>query len=265
MNVESSATRADVAPADERQSVARLGIRDIRHAAVIKHRGGGEQRTVAHFDLSIGQPQPMPQDPMAQLIEILNLYGREVSVRAFHDILFQINNRLGAQSSHVVMRFPFFVTKQAPVSGALSLLDYDVSFIGQFDRDGLGVSIRVAVPVTCVCPRSRSVADYGAHFQRSLVTVSVHILGLLWIEELIETVEQTASCDLYGIIKRNDEKHLTEQAYDNPRRLEQLLRGLAGELQNDRRIAGYRVEAEYFQSQHNHSTYAMIEHDYHGR
>lgn len=244
----------------ERQTVDRLGVRDIRHVALIKNRGGGEQSTLAQFDISIGRPQSLPQDAAAALIDILHSYGQALSVRDFHDMLFRINAEFGAQSSRVVMHFPYFVTKPAQASEVGSRLDYDVSFIGRLDDDGLSVSIRVAVPLTRGQPRSQSAGD-GTTFQHSLLTVTARIRGLLWIEELIEAVEQTTTRDYDGILDSADGKDWTGQAGANPRPTALLLRPVAERLRDDRRIAGYRLELENLQSGHKYASYAVIEHD----
>jgi GTP cyclohydrolase I len=159
------------------------------------------------------------------------------------------------------MSFPYFVNKQAPVSGVESLLDYEVSLIGEI-RDAKPVMyIKVIVPTTSLCPCSKSISDRGAHNQRSHVTLTVRTCNFIWIEELIEIVEKQASCELYGLLKRPDEKHVTERAYDNPKFVEDMVRDVAAQLNADARICAYTVEAENFESIHNHSAYALIEHD----
>jgi GTP cyclohydrolase I len=159
------------------------------------------------------------------------------------------------------MNFPYFVNKQAPVTGVQSLLDYDVTFIGEI-RDGKPTMyIKVIVPVTSLCPCSKEISDYGAHNQRSHVTVQVRTKGFIWIEELIDLVEGQASCELYGLLKRPDEKYVTEMAYDNPKFVEDMVRDVATQLNEDDRISSYVVESENFESIHNHSAYALIERD----
>jgi GTP cyclohydrolase I len=159
------------------------------------------------------------------------------------------------------MRFPFFVNKKAPVTGVASLLDYDVTLIGEIRNGRSQLSVRVVVPVTSLCPCSKKIADYGAHNQRSHVTVEIRTRGFLWIEEIIDLVENEASCELYGLLKRPDEKYVTERAYDNPKFVEDTVRDIAGRLNADERVAAYVVESENFESIHNHSAYAMIQRD----
>jgi Uncharacterized conserved protein len=158
------------------------------------------------------------------------------------------------------MTFPYFMEKAAPVSGVKSLLDYEVAFVGRRVAGRDEISLRVVVPVTSLCPCSKNISEYGAHNQRSHVTVEAELADFLWIEELIETIESVASCELYGLLKRPDEKYVTERAYDNPKFVEDIVRDVAVKLNADQRIVAYRVESENFESIHNHSAYAMIEH-----
>jgi GTP cyclohydrolase I len=147
------------------------------------------------------------------------------------------------------------------VSGVESLMDYDVCFIGDLMDGKPRMTIKVVVPVTSLCPCSKEISDYGAHNQRSHVTVAVRTRGFVWLEDIIEMVEQEASCELYGLLKRPDEKYVTERAYNNPKFVEDMVRDVAVRLNQDERIAAYVVESENFESIHNHSAYAMIQHD----
>jgi GTP cyclohydrolase I len=157
------------------------------------------------------------------------------------------------------MRFPYFVNKKAPVSGVESLLDYEVTFIGEVRHGTYRFQMKVLVPVTSLCPCSKNISDYGAHNQRSHVTVTVETRDFVWIEDVIQTVEAQASCELYGLLKRPDEKYVTERAYENPKFVEDMVRDVAAALKADHRIGRYVVESENFESIHNHSAYALIE------
>ena len=157
------------------------------------------------------------------------------------------------------MNFPYFINKSAPVSGVQSLMDYDVSFIGEIHNGVNQMTIKVVVPVTSLCPCSKKISDYGAHNQRSHVSITAEVKEFIWVEELIEIVESEASCELYGLLKRPDEKNVTERAYDNPKFVEDAVRDVAARLNADDRIAAYIVESENFESIHNHSAYALIE------
>jgi GTP cyclohydrolase I len=159
------------------------------------------------------------------------------------------------------MSFPYFVNKAAPVSGVQSLLDYDVTFIGEIERGSYRFTMRVVVPVTSLCPCSKGISDYGAHNQRSHVTVTARTRGFVWIEDVVRICEEQASCELYGLLKRPDEKYVTEKAYDNPKFVEDVVRDVATVLNGDPRIVAYVVESENFESIHNHSAYALIEKD----
>jgi GTP cyclohydrolase IB len=245
---------------DTRQiPINKVGVKDILHPAVVKDRSGGEQHTVGRLNLYVRLPQHFKGTHMSRFIEILNQYEREISVRSFHEMLYEIRERLNAETCHVVMNFPYFMEKTAPVSGVKSLMDYKVGFIGELDRDRLQISIKVEVSATSLCPCSKEISDYGAHNQRSLITVTARLRDFIWIEELIEIIEQEASCDLYGILKRPDEKFVTERAYDNPKFVEDIVRDVAGRLNDEPRISAYVVESENFESIHNHSAYAMVE------
>jgi GTP cyclohydrolase I len=156
------------------------------------------------------------------------------------------------------MNFPYFVNKEAPISKVRSLMDYDVTFIGEITGDVTAMTVKVIVPVTSLCPCSKNISDYGAHNQRSHVTLTVRVDSFIWIEDLIDLVEKQASCEIYGLLKRPDEKYVTERAYDNPKFVEDMVRDIAAKLNEDKRINAYIVESENFESIHNHSAYALI-------
>lgn len=241
--------------------INKVGIKDIRHPVRIKERAGGEQHTVANFNMYVDLPHNFKGTHMSRFVEILNNHEREISVKSFRDIMTELTERLDAESGHIEMTFPYFINKTAPVSGVQSLMDYTASLIGE-RRDGESIIwAKVVVPVTSLCPCSKKISDYGAHNQRSHVTICVKVDGFVWLEELIELAEEEASCELFGILKRPDEKWVTERAYDNPKFVEDLVRDIAVRLNADSRIRAYTVESENFESIHNHSAYALIERD----
>ena len=245
---------------DHRQiAIDRVGIKDIRHPVVVKDRSGREQHTVATFNMYVGLPHNFKGTHMSRFVEILNRHEYEISVETFERMIEETTEVLEAETSHVEMTFPYFIEKAAPVSGVKSLLDYEVSFIGRRIDGKSVVSLRIVVPVTSLCPCSKDISDYGAHNQRSHVTVEATIADFIWIEELIETIEGVASCELYGLLKRPDEKYVTERAYDNPKFVEDIVRDVAVKLNADDRISAYQIESENFESIHNHSAYAMIQ------
>jgi len=198
---------------------------------------------------------------MSRFVEILNMNEREISVENFETILRQMVKRLEAKSGHIEMIFPYFVNKAAPISGVQSLLDYEVTFIGEINDGKYDIAVKVLVPVTSLCPCSKNISNYGAHNQRSHVTVTACINDFIWVEDLIRLIEDQASSELYGLLKRPDEKFVTERAYDNPKFVEDMVRDVAAKLNDEPRIDAYVVESENFESIHNHSAYALIERD----
>jgi len=248
--------------ADTRQiAIDKVGIKDVRHPVRVRDRSGHNQHTIATFNMYVELPHNFKGTHMSRFMEILNTHDREISIDSFKEMLTETAQRLEAEAGHIDMRFPFFVNKRAPVTGVKSLMDYEVTFIGEF-RDGKpDLAVKVQVPVTSLCPCSKSISDYGAHNQRSHVTMEVHTNDRVWIEDLIDIAEREASCELYGLLKRADEKAITERAYDNPKFVEDLVRDVAAALNADPRIDCYIVEAENFESIHNHSAYALIRKD----
>ena len=241
--------------------IEKVGIKDIRHPIVVGDRSGGEQHTVARFNMYVNLPDNFKGTHMSRFVEILNQHEYEITVKSFKGMIQEMTQLLDAESGHIEMTFPYFVNKAAPISGVESLMDYEVSFIGQIHGDKPTTIVKVVVPVTSLCPCSKNISDYGAHNQRSHITVSVRTREFIWIEEIIETVEKVASCELYGLLKRPDEKYVTERAYDNPKFVEDIVRDVAVEFNKDERIAAYTVESENFESIHNHSAYAMLQRD----
>jgi GTP cyclohydrolase I len=245
-------------PDTRRLAIDRVGIKSIRHPAKIKERNGGVQHTVAHFNMYVGLPHHFKGTHMSRFVEILNAHEREISPDTFRLMLREMVKKLEAVSGHIEMSFPYFVSKKAPVSGVASLMDYEVTFLGDI-VDGKEVfTLKVLVPVTSLCPCSKKISERGAHNQRSHVTIAARINTFVWIEELIDLAENEASCQLYGLLKRPDEKFVTENAYDNPKFVEDMVRDIAARLNSDTRVTGYVVESENFESIHNHSAYAMI-------
>lgn len=263
MSQENKAVMEDVQNSkDTRQiPINKVGIKDIRHPVRVADRTGGEQHTIANFNMYVNLPHNFKGTHMSRFVEILNNHEREISVKSFKDMMEEMTERLEAESGHIEMSFPYFVNKKAPVSGVMSLMDYDVTFIGDIIDGDNQLTLKVLVPVTSLCPCSKKISDYGAHNQRSHVTVTAKIKEFVWIEEIIDLVEQEASCELYGLLKRPDEKAITERAYDNPKFVEDMVRDVAARLNADDRIVSYIAESENFESIHNHSAYALIERD----
>ena len=249
------------AHADTRRlPIHRVGIKDIRHPVRLKDRAAGEQHTIATFNMYVSLPHNFKGTHMSRFVEILHA-EREISVESFRSMLRTMTERLEADTGHIEMSFPFFVMKKAPISGVESLMDYRAGLIGEHRHGRTEMWLRVEVPVTSLCPCSKKIADYGAHNQRSRITIAARLRSHMWIEELINVAESEASCELYGILKRPDEKYVTERAYDNPKFVEDMVRDVAMRLNRDERVAAYVVESENFESIHNHSAYARIERD----
>ncbi len=242
-------------------AIDRVGIKGIRHPVRVADKSGGVQHTVATFNMYVHLPHNFKGTHMSRFVEILHGQEREISVESFESMLRRMVRRLEAEAGHIEMSFPYFINKSAPVSGVQSLMDYDVTFTGEIQRDEYRFTMKVVVPVTSLCPCSKKISDYGAHNQRSHVTVTARTKGFVWIEELVRIVEDQASCELYGLLKRPDEKYVTEKAYNNPKFVEDMVRDVAGVLNRDPRILAYVVESENFESIHNHSAYALIERD----
>jgi GTP cyclohydrolase IB len=254
--VEDVQSRADT----RRIPINRVGIKDIAHPVRVKDRSEGEQHTIATFNMYVNLPHNFKGTHMSRFVEILH-GEREISVESFRAMLEKMTQRLEADAGHIEMTFPFFVMKKAPVSGVQSLMDYKASLIGEQKNGKAETWVKVVVPVTSLCPCSKKISDYGAHNQRSHVTIKAKLRKHIWIEELIDVAESEASCELFGILKRPDEKYVTERAYDNPKFVEDLVRDVAKRMNDDERVASYVVEAENFESIHNHSAYALIERD----
>lgn len=255
--IEDVQSRADVRAI----AIDKVGIKNIRHPVRVRDRSEGHQHTIANFNMYVHLPHNFKGTHMSRFVEILNAHTREISVESFKDILLEMRTRLDAESAHLEMSFPYFVMKKAPVTGVESLMDYDVAFFGESTGDHYEQTIKVLVPVTSLCPCSKSISQYGAHNQRSHVTVQVKANQWIWVEELIDLVEGQASSQLYGLLKRPDEKYVTEYAYDHPKFVEDMVRDVAAQLKADDRVDWFIVESENFESIHNHSAYALIEMD----
>ena len=242
-------------------AIDQVGIKAIRHPVRIMERAGGVQHTVANFNMYVGLPHQFKGTHMSRFVEILSAQERELTVDSFKAMLKEMVKRLEAEEGRIEMTFPYFIEKAAPVSGVKSLMDYEVTFVGEILKGVQTFRMKVLVPVTSLCPCSKKISAYGAHNQRSHVTVTAKTGDFVWIEEIVDLVEKQASSELYGLLKRPDEKHVTERAYDNPKFVEDMVRDVAAVLNLDDRIQAYVVESENFESIHNHSAYALIERD----
>jgi GTP cyclohydrolase IB len=235
-----------------------VGVKGLRYPVRIQA-GEGALSTVATWCLTVALKASEKGTHMSRFVELLEAQSEPLSARRFTRLVGEMLERLHAASGTIEMRFPYFVRKAAPVSGVPSMLDYEVCWRGSISERGTcSFWMSVAVPATSLCPCSKEISEYGAHNQRSSIQVCAELLDDVAIDELIRVAEEAASCELYGLLKRPDEKYVTERAYDNPRFVEDLVREIALALDRDGRIGRYIVEAENFESIHNHSAFARI-------
>ena len=235
-----------------------VGVKGVRYPVTLLT-DGGTVATIATLSMTVGLSAIAKGTHMSRFIELLEMQGEPLSQSRFRTMVVDMIERLDARSGAIEMRFPYFVRKAAPVSGVQSRLDYDVRWRGSMADHGVyKFRLQVAVPVTSLCPCSKQISDYGAHNQRSHITIDAEIAGEMAVEELIAIAERSASCEVYGLLKRPDEKYVTEKAYDNPKFVEDLVRDVAVALSRDRRVSSYEVDAENFESVHNHSAFARI-------
>jgi GTP cyclohydrolase I len=242
-------------------AIDKVGIKSIRYPVTIAGPNGLNQATVAEFDMFVALPKHLKGTHMSRFVEALEDLTDPMSVEGFRTLHSRVLERLDAQAGYLAMRFTYFLRKRAPVSGVPSVLDYDVTFTDEVTHSGNRITrTRIVVPVTSLCPCSKEISAYGAHNQRSHITVTLHLRETVAaLESFIRLVEEEASCEIYGLLKRPDEKYVTERAYDNPKFVEDLVRDVARRLEREPNVAAYAVEAENFESIHNHSAYALIE------
>lgn len=245
---------------DERQlPIDRVGVRGLSFPVQIREKGGGFQHTVATVSLAVDLPHHHKGTHMSRFLEALNSHGRELDLRSMAALPRELLERLQARRAHVEFRFPFFIEKQAPVTRSPGLMDYHVSFEIDATAGEQDFVVKVEVPVTTACPCSKAISERGAHNQRGVVRLAVRFEDPIWVEDLIRAVEDSASCELYSVLKRPDEKAVTERAYDNPAFVEDVVRSVAARLSLSPEVTWLRVEAENFESIHNHQAYAVIE------
>jgi len=247
-------------PDNRNLAIDRVGVKALRYPLSIKDRDGHVQNTVATLALAVDLPKEYKGTHMSRFVEALNSAHSPLEVSTIVGLPQSLLERLPSQRAHVDLKFPFFRSKPAPVTEKEGLLDYEVRFDVETTRDGdTDLTVTVYVPVTTLCPCSKAISQYGAHNQRGTVTFAVKMDSPIWIEDLIELVETSASAQLYSLLKREDEKFVTEHAYENPVFVEDLVRNVATKANEHPNITWYRVEAENYESIHNHNAYAVIE------
>ena len=245
-------------PDHRKIDIDRVGIKDLSYPITVLDKRNKIQHTVGSINMYVSLPHRFRGTHMSRFVEILNEYHNGLHIDAVGEILQKMKEKLHAEEAHMEVSFPYFIEKSAPVSGAKSLMEYKCKYIGTL-KDQADFILSVAVPVTTLCPCSKELSDRGAHNQRSIVRIKIRYTGFVWIEELIELAESSGSSPVYALLKRRDEKAVTEHAYDNPKFVEDVVRTLAQKLNSDPRIIWYNVESENFESIHNHNAYASIE------
>lgn len=245
---------------DRALSIQRVGVRGLRYPITILAAGGEVQHTIATLEMTVGLPADVKGTHMSRFVEILESDRGALDLAGMRAMFDQMLDRLEADSGRIEARFPYFMRKSAPVSGVESLLDLDAAIVVERPAGGKSaLTLRVVAPVTSLCPCSKKISAYGAHNQRSQITINASLRADMAIEELVRMAEEEASCEVFGLLKRPDEKWVTERAYDNPKFVEDLVRDIALRLSKDKRIEAWAVESENFESIHNHSAYALIE------
>jgi GTP cyclohydrolase IB len=247
-------------PDDRNIPIDKVGVKELKYPVKVRDKSEGFQSTVARISMFVDLPHQQKGTHMSRFIEMLHQFREQVSLESLTNILEDMKKTLGAESSHIEIAFPYFISKAAPVSGTLGLMDYSCTIVGFSDKEqNRDLVLKVAVPVTSVCPCSKEISKYGAHNQRGQVLVSVRFKKFIWIEDIVNIVEKSASCELFSVLKREDEKYVTENAYDKPMFVEDIVREVASELMADSNITWFAVSVENFESIHNHSAYAYIE------
>lgn len=240
--------------------IDRVGIKNLRYPISVLDRKNKKQETLATISACVDLPKHFKGTHMSRFVEVLNEFRGEITIKNMPDILKEIADRLEGNSSHLDIQFTYFIEKEAPVSKQKSLMDYKCRFVGTFQKpDANDFILEVIVPILTLCPCSKEISDYGAHNQRSEVTVKIRFKKFVWIEDVVKWVESVASSDLYTLLKRPDEKFVTERSFDNPRFVEDIVRMTSKKLIEDKNITWFSVESENFESIHNHNAYAFIE------
>jgi GTP cyclohydrolase I len=239
--------------------IDKVGIKNLRYPIRVLDKKDGYQNTVASINMYVDLPHKYKGTHMSRFVELLHLFRPEVSLKRFSAILSQMKEHLNAASAHIEVLFPYFIEKKAPISRSPGLMDYTCRIIGASDPKGkVDLISEVIVPISSVCPCSKEISDAGAHNQRGEVRLSVRFKKFVWMEDMIELVEEAASCEVYSVLKRVDEKYVTEKAYTNPKFVEDIVRDVAKRIKEDENITWFSVGAENFESIHNHSAYAQI-------
>ncbi len=240
-------------------AINKVGIKGLRYPVTVLDRINGDQNTVASINMYVDLPHECKGTHMSRFVELLHLFRPKLSLKSFADILDQMKAHLNAESAHIEVTFPFFILKFAPITNSPGLMDYTCRFVGSINSKGrVDLVSEVTVPISSVCPCSREISECGAHNQRGMVHLRTRFKKFIWIEDMIELVEQSASCDVFSVLKRSDEKYVTERGFSNPKFVEDIVRDIALALKADPNITWFDVAVENFESIHNHNAYAYI-------
>ncbi len=241
--------------------IDKVGVKNVKYPIVVLDKKNGFQHTIADISMYVSLPHEYKGTHMSRFVEILHAYKNMINMKDLPVILREMKEKLNAESAHMEIRFPYFMKKEAPVSGTAGYLEYMCGFAGHMDGQNRmkDFTVTVSVPVTTLCPCSKEISDYGAHNQRGVVTITVGFKRFFWIEDLISLIESCSSCEIYSVLKRQDEKFVTERAFENPKFVEDVARDVAEKLRREANITHFVVEAENFESIHNHSAYACLE------
>lgn len=255
-------TLADIQSTHDKRNIPidRVGVRKVKYPMQVRQRGDGMQYTVGLFSLTVDLPQEYKGTHMSRFLEVLGGHNYDLSAATIPTVLAELRSKLHAEISHLDVTFTLFLEKAAPVTGKKGMMGYECGFIASGGAEE-ELALLVVVPVTTLCPCSKEIADYGAHNQRGFVTAKVWPKDgeMLWLEDLIEMIESAGSSPLYPLLKRPDEKFVTEHAYDNPRFVEDMVREVSMRFDEDDRIAKYKIECENQESIHDHNAYALVE------
>ena len=238
--------------------IDQVGVKGIRYPITVLDKNNGKQQTVAKINMYVNLPRHYKGTHMSRFVEVLNEHSKRISLQNFSEILDEVKSRLNAESAHMEITFPYFINKMAPVTGSEGLMEYKCTFMGSLNK-GIDIVTIINVPISTLCPCSKEISAFGAHNQRGIVTLKVRFKKFIWIEDLIKLVEDAASSEVYSVLKREDEKFVTEKAYQNPMFVEDIVRDIALKLNEDANITWFAVESENFESIHNHNAYAYIE------
>jgi GTP cyclohydrolase I len=244
---------------DRRIPIQKVGVKGVRYPITLLDRADGVQHTTATVNLYADLSHDFKGTHMSRFIEVFEAHRKDLSMPRFLSMLTEIRKSLEAETAYADMHFPYFIEKKAPISGQVSVMSYDCSYVGKVWEGGREFDVSVSVPIQTVCPCSKAISEHGAHNQRGVVTLTVVLGPFFWIEDLVALVESSASCDLFTLLKREDEKYVTEKAFENPRFVEDVVREVYAKVAALGKFPRFSVEAENFESIHNHSAYAFVE------